>query len=83
MYPCLYYLPWVTIDTILFIKSADTQPRLHETSGFKFVTQFESCGTIRQIILPVMTSVCITPEYHTIIYYDARFDPQTIRINMF
>ena len=29
-----------------------------------------------------MTSVCITSEYHTIIYYDACFDPQTILVNM-
>ena len=29
-----------------------------------------------------MTSVCITSEYCTLIYYDARFDPKTILVNM-
>ena len=29
-----------------------------------------------------MTSVCITSEYHTIIYHDARSDPITILVNM-
>ena len=29
-----------------------------------------------------MTSVRNTSEYHTLICYDARFDPKTIRVNM-
>ena len=48
MCPCVDYLLWATIDTILLIKPAedDGEPDAQPLAGLNFVTKFDSCGTV-------------------------------------
>jgi len=79
--PCVDYLQWAAIDTIT--QKTNWRLRLHETSGFNFVYKKKMWNRkIKYYLYPVMTSVCITLEYRTIVCYDARFDPKTTLVNM-
>ena len=59
----------------------DAQSGLCKTSGRNLVKKLFMWNH-KINVFPVMTSVCVTLEYHTLIYYDAYFDTKTILVSM-